>query len=124
MAAQTVPDVVRGIRISRPTRLIYPELDVTKLDLVRYYDEVTERMLPHVQNRPLTLVHCPEGLQAPCNYMRHRRVWGPDVLTRVKIEEKTKVGEYLAVVNPAGIVALAQMGIIEIHTWNSTINDV
>jgi bifunctional non-homologous end joining protein LigD len=116
--------VVRGIRISRPDRLVYPDLGITKLDLVRYYDRVADRMLPHVQNRPLTLVHCPEGLQAPCNYMRHRRVWGPNVLKRVTIKEKTKIGEYLAVVNVEGVIALAQMGIIEVHTWNSTIDDI
>src|SRR5687767_10041973 len=116
--------VVRGIRISNPTRLVYPELGLQKIDLVRYYDEAAERMFPHVKDRPLTLVHCPEGLQAPCNYMRHRRVWGPNVLKRVAIKEKTKVGEYLAVVTPEGVVALAQMGIVEVHTWNSTIDDV
>ena len=115
---------IRGIRISSPDRLIYPQLDFSKLDLVNYYDRVADRMLPHVQDRPLTLVHCPDGLNKPCNYMRHRRVWGPDVLKRVNIAEKTKVGEYLAAVNPEGIIALAQMGIIEIHTWNSTIHDV
>jgi bifunctional non-homologous end joining protein LigD len=116
--------VVRGIRISNPDRVVYPDLGLTKLDLVRYYDRVAEWMLPHVQDRPLTLVHCPAGLQAPCNYMRHRRVWGPNVLKRVTIKEKTKVGEYLAVVNLEGVVALAQMGIIEVHTWNSTLDDV
>jgi bifunctional non-homologous end joining protein LigD len=129
--------VVRGIRISNPHRIVYPDLGLEKIDLVRYYDRVVEEMLPHVQNRPLTLVHCPEGLPphdaksaswgprpAPCNYMRHRRVWGPNVLKRVTIKEKAKVGEYLAVVNLEGIIALAQMGIIEVHTWNSTIDDV
>jgi bifunctional non-homologous end joining protein LigD len=116
--------VVRGIRISNPHRLVYPDLGLEKIDLVRYYDRVAEHMLPHVQDRPLTLVHCPEGLQAPCNYMRHRRVWGPNVLKRVAIKEKTKVGEYLAVINLEGIIALAQMGIIEVHTWNSTIDDI
>jgi bifunctional non-homologous end joining protein LigD len=116
--------VVRGIRISNPDRVVYPELGLTKIDLVRYYDRVAEWMLPHVLDRPLTLVHCPAGLQAPCNYMRHRRVWGPNVLKRVTIKEKTKVGEYLAVVNLEGVIALAQMGIIEVHTWNSTIDDV
>ena len=116
--------VVRGIRISSPTRIVYPELELAKIDLVNYYDRVAEAMLPHVEARPLTLVHCPAGLQAPCNYMRHRRAWGPGVLKRVSIAEKTKVGEYLAVVNLAGIIALAQMGIIEVHTWNSTIDDV
>lgn len=115
---------VRGIRISSPDRVIYPELDFTKLDLVRYYDAVGERILPHVIDRPLTLVHCPDGLQAPCNYMRHRKVWGPDVLRRVKIKEKTKVGEYLVVDDVQGVIALAQIGIVEIHTWNSTSGDI
>ena len=71
-----MPTAVRGIRISSPDRIIYPGLDFSKIDLVHYYDTVAEAMLPHVENRPLTLVHCPAGLQAPCNYMRHRRVWG------------------------------------------------
>ncbi len=115
---------VRGIRISSPDRIIYPGLDFSKIDLVHYYDKVADTMFPHVENRPLTLVHCPAGLQAPCNYMRHRRVWGPSVLKRVAIREKTKVGEYLAVVNIEGIIALAQMGIVEVHTWNSSIDNV
>lgn len=116
--------VVRGIRISSPERLIYPDLGVSKLDLVRYYDHVAERMFPHVENRPLTLVHCPDGLNAPCNYMRHRKVWGPAALKRETIREKTKVGEYLAVTDLAGLIALPQMGVVEIHTWNSTIDDL
>lgn len=116
--------LVRGIRISSPDRVIYPELGFRKIDLVRYYDAVGERMLPHVEDRPLTLVHCPEGLQSPCNYMRHRKVWGPDVLKRVSIQEKTKVGEYLAADSVEGIIALGQMGIVEIHTWNSTRHDL
>ena len=115
---------VRGIRISHPDRLIYPQLDFSKLDLVRYYERVGDAMLPHVVDRPLTLVHCPDGLNAPCNYMRQRKVWGPDVLRRVSIKEKTKVGEYLVIDNIEGIIALAQLGVVEIHTWNSTTKDV
>ncbi|HUQ87559.1 MAG TPA: non-homologous end-joining DNA ligase [Vicinamibacterales bacterium] len=115
---------VRGIRISHPDRVIYPELDFTKLDLVRFYDKVGARILPHIVDRPLTLVHCPNGLQSPCNYMRHRKVWGPDLLRRVRIQEKTKVGEYLAVDGAEGVIALAQMGVVEIHTWNSTTKDI
>jgi bifunctional non-homologous end joining protein LigD len=115
---------VLGIRISHPDRVIYPDLDFSKLDLARYYERVGARMLPHIVDRPLTLVHCPDGLQAPCNYMRHGKAWGPGVLRRVKIREKTKVGEYLVVENVDGIIALAQMGVVEIHTWNSTAKDV
>jgi bifunctional non-homologous end joining protein LigD len=116
--------VVRGIPISHPDRIIYPDLAFSKLDLVRYYERAGDAMLPHVIDRPLTLVHCPDGLNAPCNYMRHRKVWGPNVLRRVTIPEKTKIGEYLAVDNIEGIIALAQIGVVEIHTWNSTTRDI
>ena len=116
--------VVHGIRISHPDRVIYAQLDFSKLDLIRYYERVGDAMLPHVADRPLTLVHCPDGLNAPCNYMRHRKVWGPDVLRRITIREKTKVGEYLVIDDVDGIIALAQMGVVEIHAWNSTSKDI
>jgi bifunctional non-homologous end joining protein LigD len=116
--------VVAGIRISHPDRPIYPELGVVKLDLVRYYEEIGEWIVPHVRGRPLTLVHCPAGIAGPCAYMKHAKAWGPTALRRVRIAEKTKVGEYLVADNLSAVVALAQMGIVEIHTWNSTDDDV
>jgi len=116
--------VVAGIRISHPDRLIYPELGVSKLDFARYYEEIGEWILPHVRGRPLTLVHCPAGVDGTCAYMKHAKAWGPTALRRVKIQEKTKVGEYLVADTVSAVVALAQMGIVEIHTWNSTDDDV
>jgi bifunctional non-homologous end joining protein LigD len=59
-------------------------------------------------------------LAAPCHYLRHAKAWGPSALRRVRIREKTKVGEYLVADDVAGLVSLAQMGIVEIHTWNAT----
>jgi DNA primase len=80
--------------------------------------------LPHVQGRPLTLVHCPNGVSGSCSYLRHAKAWGPSALRRVKIQEKTKVLEYLVADTIAAVVALAQMGVVAIHTWNSTAEDV
>jgi len=116
--------VVSGIRISHPDRLIYPELELSKLQLARYYEDIETWILPHVKGRPLTLIHCPAGIAGPCSYMRHGKVWGPTALRRVRIKEKTKVGEYLVADSIDGVVALAQMGVVEIHTWNSIADDV
>jgi LigD, primase-polymerase domain len=88
---------VAGIRISHPDRLIYPDLGISKIQLARYYDGIADWVVPHVAGRPLTLVHCPAGLGAPCIYLKHAKAWGPSALRRVKIQEKTKVGEYLVV---------------------------
>ena len=117
-------DTVSGVRISHPDRLIYPELGISKIQLARYLEEIADWIVPHVKGRPLTLVHCPAGLAVPCNYLKHAKQWGPNALRRVKIQEKTKVGEYLVADNIEAVVSLAQMGIVEIHTWNSTTDDL
>src|SRR5688572_11350609 len=119
-----IQPVVAGVGLSHPERLIYPELRISKLALAQYYDGIAKWILPHVRGRPLTLMHCPEGVAGACRYLRHAKAWGPTHLRRVKIQEKTKIGEYLVAESISAVVALAQMGIVEIHTWNSTIDDL
>jgi len=111
---------VRNVRISHPDRLVYPDLGISKIQLARYYERIGEWIVPHVAGRPLTLVHCPAGIGAPCHYLKHAKAWGPSALRRVRIQEKKKVGEYLVADSIEAVVSLAQMGIVEIHTWNST----
>jgi bifunctional non-homologous end joining protein LigD len=116
--------VIAGVKLSHPERLIYPGLGISKQQLAEYYDAISDWIVPHVRGRPLTLVHCPGGVGGPCRYLKHAKAWGPTALRRVNIQEKTKVGEYLVADSISGVVALAQMGIVEIHTWNSTIDDL
>ena len=113
---------VAGVAISSPDREVWP--GITKLALARYVERVGARMVAHVAGRPLTLVRCPEGALGPCHFMRHGRSWGPAPLRTVKIREKHKTGEYLVADDAAGLVALVQMGVVEVHTWNSRADDV
>jgi bifunctional non-homologous end joining protein LigD len=115
--------VVAGINISHPDRLLFGDLGLTKVDIARYYDRVADRMLPHVADRPLTLLRCdraidPTADKGGCAMIRHAKAWGPLALRRVKIKELHKTGEYLVADDRAGLVSLAQMGVVEIHTWN------
>jgi bifunctional non-homologous end joining protein LigD len=115
---------IAGVSVSNPDRILYPETSITKRRVAEYYERIGEWMVPHVKGRPLTLVRCPDGLNGGCFYMKHSKLWAPDALRRVKIQEKTKVGDYLIADNVAGIVSLVQMGVLEIHTWNSTDDDI
>jgi bifunctional non-homologous end joining protein LigD len=116
--------VVEGVKLTHPDRLLYPRLGVTKEGLAAYWVAIAEHALPHVLDRPLTLVRCPDGADKPCAYMRHSKVWGPSFLRRVSIREKEKLGEYLVVDDVAGLVSLVQMGVVEVHTWNSNASDL
>ena len=115
---------VAGVRISHPDRLIYPDPEISKIEFARYFARVADWIVPHVAGRPLTLVHCPAGIAAPCHFLKHAKAWGPRALRRVRIQEKTKIGEYLVADSIEAVVSLAQMGIVEIHTWNSIAGDV
>lgn len=116
--------VIAGVRITHPDRVVYPDRGITKLDVAKYYNRIDDWILPHVAGRPLTLVHCPEGIAGRCTFMKHSKLWGPKVLRRVRIQEKTKVGDYMVADTVSGVVAIAQMGVLELHTWNSTTEDI
>ena len=115
---------VAGVALSHPDRQLYPDPPLTKVDLARYYESIAEWVIPHVEGRPLTLVRCPEGMSGDCFFMKHSKVWAPGPLRRVRVKEKTKVGEYLIADDLAGVVGLVQMGVLEIHTWNSVFDDI
>ncbi|MES1207452.1 MAG: non-homologous end-joining DNA ligase, partial [Pseudomonadota bacterium] len=100
-------------------------LALTKLDVARYYGDVAPAMVPHVAGRPLTLLRCGGAIdydaeKGGCVMLRHAKAWGPRELRRVKIRELKKTGEYLVADTAEALVALAQMGVVEVHTWNAT----
>ena len=111
--------LVAGVGISNPGRVVFPDLGITKLQLAEFYERIAEWIVPHMKGRPLTLVRCPEGAAGGCFYMKHVKLWAPAALRRVKIQEKTKVGEYLVADTTEAVVSLIQMSVLEFHTWNT-----
>lgn len=115
---------VGGVAISNPGKVLYRTGSLTKLDLARYYEQVAEWMLPHVADRPLTLVRCPHGRERDCFYQKHPDSRGfPDTLHTTDIVERGGPSEYFYVTSVGGLVSLAQLGALEIHAWNSRVSD-
>jgi bifunctional non-homologous end joining protein LigD len=113
----------RQLVITNPQRLVWPSLKIRKVDLVRYAEEVGERFLPHLKNRPLTLVRCPDGAEAKCFYQRHLgKGASPGELKQFKRERSSK-GSYLYLDSIAGILSAVQSGAVEFHTWGATFPD-
>ncbi|HKP76047.1 MAG TPA: DNA ligase D [Longimicrobiaceae bacterium] len=112
---------VAGVRITNPSKVLYPDVGVTKLELARYYEAIGERwMLPYCADRPLTLVRCPEGAEKPCFYQKHADENFPTAVGRVRIEENTGEKDvYTYVDSVAGLVSMVQMGVLELHVWGA-----
>ena len=117
-------NTVCGILISHPDKVLYPDQGITKRELAEYYEAVAEWMLPHMTNRPLSLLRCPEGTGGQCFFQKHPGPGAFPTLRRIPIREKSKTEDYLVVDDAAGLVALAQMGVLEIHAWGSRADHV
>jgi bifunctional non-homologous end joining protein LigD len=120
--ARAVADknAVAGIVVSNPDKKLYPEAAVTKRDLAVYYAAVGEWMLPHVRGRPLTLLRCPNGWNEECFYQKKAEGGVNEAISRVEIENGDgSISLYMMADSVPAIVALLQMGVLEMHPWGS-----
>ena len=101
--------------------MLYPEQGITKVMLARYYVAISDRIIPEVRNRPLSLVRCPDGEGKACFYQKHVGVGIPDSIGRVEIAEKSGKRTYPVIENLAGLIATVQIGVLELHPWGSTV---
>ncbi len=112
-------DTIAGIRLTHPERVLYPEQGITKRDLALYYLEIADWVLPHLKDRPLTLVRCPESYDQECFYQRHANDMLDESVLRLRIKEKGRGHDYIAVDSLKGVIALVQAGVLELHTWGA-----
>jgi bifunctional non-homologous end joining protein LigD len=109
---------IGAVRLTSPDKVLYPEQGLTKLDLAEYYRAVAGWILPHISGRPLTLVRCPSGRAGPCFFQKHMDKSAPVAIRRVRVEEKDGPEWYGVVDSMDGLVSLAQVGALELHTFN------
>ncbi len=114
------------IRLTHPGKILDPESGLTKGQLADYYWAVAARMLPHIADRPLSLVRCPDGAGKPCFYQKHVNHMLPPGVGSVDVpDKKTGVLEpYITLGTPEALAGLAQMGVLEVHPWGSRNHDL
>lgn len=113
---------IGGVRLTHPGRVLFPGEHITKRDLAGYLAKVAPRLLPHVTRRLISLVRCPEGQGAPCFFQRHLTRGFPDSVRRFRQAGASAGEEYIYIEDRDGLLALAQMGVLEIHVWGSRID--
>jgi bifunctional non-homologous end joining protein LigD len=106
-------------RLTHPDRVLFPDLGLTKEGLVHYYEQVADRILPHLRGRPLTLLRCPQGYQE-CFYQKHVNETVPKAIGRVEIKEDGGRATYMIADSLEALIGLVQMGVLELHTWGAT----
>ncbi len=115
------------IRLTNLDRIYWPadpharHPAVTKRDFVRYLAAVGRFMLPHLQDRPLTMIRMPEGIAGERFFQKHWSQALPDFVESVTVfsEHRDERHRYLLANNLPTLLWLGQVGTLEFHVWHS-----
>jgi bifunctional non-homologous end joining protein LigD len=130
----------RDVRREREAKLatpasppVYPRIGVSKSELIELYSEIADWVMPHVEQRPLTLVKMTapitreDALRSQAKFVHHTardQRFVPDTVPRVQIAEKKKIGEYCYIDSRDALLALVDAQVVELHVWNARVDNV
>jgi len=110
------------VKLSHPDRTYWPDVKVTKQQLADYYTSVWDHIAPHIVKRPLALLRCPEGISGQCFFQKHAAAGL--ISERIRRIKDEKGEELIYIDDLDGLLTLVQAGVLEIHVWGSTVDDV
>ena len=117
------PAPARVVPFTNRDKVFFPEKDLTKGDLLDYYEKIAPWMLPYLADRPLVLTRFPDGIHGKSFYQRDAPAFVPDWVERKVLwsESAEREVHYFVVQNVESLLYLANMGTIPIHAWHSRI---
>lgn len=104
-------------RLTNPDKAMYPEARVTKREIAEYFVKIAPRLMPHLEQRPVSLVRAPEGLAGARFFQRHPLRGMTRGLSTVAGGRSKR--DYLRIEDVDGLVTCAQFGVLEIHGWGA-----
>jgi len=104
----------RKLELSNLDKVLYPEDNIVKAEVIQYYLKIAPYMLAYIKNRPLSLVRFPSGIHNETFFQKNKPDWSPDWIeyTRLGSEEKK---EYILPTEDATLVWLANLACLELH---------
>ncbi|MGZ3423730.1 MAG: non-homologous end-joining DNA ligase [Polyangiales bacterium] len=115
----------RNVRVTNLDKPFWPELGITKGDLIRYYVEVAPWLLPHLRDRAMVMRRYPNGWSGPSFFMKRAPEPRPDFIVTCPIDFRTKGRIDLPVIDDlASLVWVVNLGCIDLNPWYARCDDV
>jgi len=111
---------IAGVSISNPDRIIDPESSRTKLDLAAFYESIADIILPHLNDRPVSLLRAPDGIEGEQFFQKHSDNRVIPSITQLDAKLDPEHAPLMAIANINALIGCVQINTIELHTWGAT----
>jgi bifunctional non-homologous end joining protein LigD len=111
-----------GIELSNTGKVLFPGDGITKSDLITYYRDVADRMIPYLRDRPLSMARHPDGIDGERIFQKNAPGYFPDWIRRAEVKKQDGAVRHVICDKPATLVYLANQACIENHVFLSRID--
>jgi bifunctional non-homologous end joining protein LigD len=113
----------RVVRVSNLDKVFFPEIPLTKRDLIQYYVDVAPWLLPHIARRPMVMKRQPNGAAGDFFYMKNAPSPRPDWIETVSIPHDSGTTEFPLIDDLPSLVWVINLGCIDLNPWYSRADD-
>ncbi|EMI21333.1 DNA primase, small subunit [Rhodopirellula maiorica SM1] len=108
--------------LTNPGRVLFPRDGITKRDAAAYLFQVNKWLLPHIVDRPISLLRCADGIDGEQFFQRHPGKGFPSEITTLSLDSEDE--PLLAINDAEALLATAQISAIELHPWGCRSDDI
>lgn len=108
----------RKVELSNLSKVLYPDDNIVKAQVIEYYLKIAPTILNHVKGRPLSLVRFPDGIYGEQFFQKNRPDWAPEWIEYVALGSEDKK-DYILATEEASLVWLANLACLELHQMHS-----
>lgn len=108
---------LKNITITNPDKIIFEKEKITKIDIINYYNLVATRIMPFLDNRLISTVRCPNGINKQTFFMKHLNNPSSDIGRKIIKDKSNEKQDYYYIKNTYGLLHEVQMNSYEFHIW-------
>lgn len=110
---------VSDVKITNSDKVFWPKEKYTKGDLAKYYEEISDLILPYLKDRPESLRRYPDGIDGQSFFQKDFTYKLPEFVDSIKIQSDTEDVNYIICNNKKTLLYMVNLGCIDINPWNS-----
>ncbi len=115
----------RTVRLTNLDKLFWPELGITKRDLLQYYADISGVLIPHIRDRAMVMKRYPNGAAGKFFFMKRAPSPRPDWIRLCPIEHASgNIIDFPVIDDLAGLLWVVNLGCIDLNQWYARCDDV